>query len=289
MSEINKCIHTFIIETYRFNPAKKLGELILKINPESEVIYLYDSLCKDADKLSKLPNSFGHPIGYFTWDAGLAQIFLLTELSHRFEFGPPRYFHILSDSDLPTKGILPENIDKLVGDKLVYCYRSKVTKTIDDKLITLDKLIPRYSFSSQLLLNIKVAIDKLESKFFKYLYEPYVKLSNESDPSKRFSGSPDEYVLGYIFNIVLNQLPTPYKSTWNLRFELFPDKDKIHATDKRYTMSDYGVPEKVESPITLGKNDNVTKILNDNWCLTARKFDVDSEAYNYYYDMLYNS
>ena len=258
--------HLFVIQCCKYEPAKALGDLINRISPVTngvqnwEVFYAYDTNSAESPLLGTLPNSKGFTIGYYTTDQGLSHLLLWEYLSNNSYYD---FYHIVSESDLPFKGIY--RVDDLVSGIDAYGFINKSG--------VLRKSIAFYGLRRRVVewvaRHIELLTHELIDAWFAYKH------------TANLTGGPDEYMIGYLLTAVDSLFHFKNES---LRLIYFPDP----ATG--YTKSTDNVSIDLVGKLSPCKSSPVTLELtpankdafeNDN-ILFGRKFEFESETYNYF-------
>lgn len=268
--------HLFIIQCHQYEPAVKLGELIKSINPDFGIFYAWDWLnFNEGNKFMKLDPSISHPfkIGYFTLDQGLFHLNLWKYLRSSDLFVEYDYFHVVSQNDLPCVGIL--NIDNLAGTSGYGMW----TKVGNVHLFTA-KSPTWYGLSKESVKCVNLHYHRWLAHIIEDIYPIH------EDYPKEFTGGIDEYVVGYMLDQVNNEFVG--KLDKNLHRFIGYTKNKKHTCDK-LKISDFGHYTSKRSPMTLDKLPAVESVIMEySDTYFARKFDFNSDAYNYYYQLALN-
>lgn len=258
--------HLFVIQCCKYEPAKALGELINRISPVTngvqnwDVFYAYDTNSTESPLLSTLPNSKGFTIGYYTTDQGLSHLLLWEYLGDSSYYD---YYHIISESDLPFKGIY--RVDDLVKNFDAYGFINKSG--------FIRKSIAFYGLSRKVVEWISRHVDLLTHG----LIDVWLQYKHTS----KLTGGPDEYMIGYLLSKIEALFNFRNES---LRLVYFPDPATgyVKSTDNVLIELVGKLSPCQSSPVILELTPSNKHAFENEDILFGRKFEFESETYNYF-------
>lgn len=271
--------HLFVIQCHQYLQAKYLGDLLKSLNKRFKVVYAYDERSPEQDKLRTLPNSFGFIIGYFSIDQGMYHFQLWNKLINDKRFNTFDFYHVISQSDLPFKGIL--RIDSLTEKIDAYGFTHFVKPKGVNK--GLYKGITWYGVSNKVAKFLGDSYSKLVLSSFKDIWFTY---SSNKHIHSGFTGSFDEYLIGWMLNLIKMNYPDTFLNDC-LRFVLYPELDRLHIEGYDGEISWYGhLSNSIPSPVIL-EDTPATNYAFETWnVLFGRKFDFDSKSYAHFVKLI---
>jgi len=269
--------HLFVIQCCKYAQAVALGKLLKDISPEEDgfpkwdIFYAYDIYSNDRKLFETLPNAHGFKIGYCTIDQGMFHLLLWRYLSHHEEYNFD-YYHLISESDFPFKGIY--RIDDLVRGYDFYGYIQLIKM--------MSKSIAWYGLS-------KTACDMV-SRWILEISRKVPDIWYNHETFSGYTGGIDEYIISAMMEYLVTELGMRRRNEC-LRLVMYQEqgKDATLATDGT-PIDWYGHKSRSKtSPIILDDTP-ATNYAFENWdVLFGRKFDFDSNSYEHFYKLIYET